>query len=91
MEPQTFNSSEILKVSYKCASGYELVGNETIYCDPQSGQWNSDAPTCHPVESSPLEDVRDESGNLAHWIGVTVGALAAFAALGYLIYVVRRE
>jgi len=93
IEPQTFNSSEILKVSYQCASGYELVGNETIYCDLQSGQWNSNAPTCNQtVQSSPLEVVGEESGNsnLTHWIGA-VAVLAAVAALSFLIYVARRE
>ena len=94
IEPQTFNFSEILKVSYKCGSGYELVGNETIDCDIQNGRWNSDAPTCHQiVESSPLEVAREESGNsnLVQWIGGTFGVLAAVPTLGYLIYVARRE
>jgi hypothetical protein len=97
IETQTlnsFNSSEILKVSYKCASGYELIGNETVDCDIQSGRWNSDAPTCHQTgESSPLEEVREESGdsNLASWIGGTVGMLAVVPALGYLAYVAWRE
>ncbi|XP_055910382.1 fibrillin-2 isoform X2 [Eupeodes corollae] len=49
---------------YACNSGYTLKGEIEIYCDPETGKWNTDAPICVKIESDDDGDENNEENDI---------------------------
>lgn len=52
------------KATYKCETGYILVGYSTLTCQ-QYGTWSSHPPTCKRINCGPLPDIPNGRTNIA--------------------------